>query len=165
MALKTIMTALAVTAGLGLATAGAALAAETQPVPATPGGKALVARQAHFKEQGAAFKAIGDELKKDTPDKAVIAANATKVKGTAAALPSWFPKGSGPETGLKTAAKPDVWTDAAGFEAAAMRLQAETTKLADISAGGDLDAIKAQFRATGGACKNCHDKFRVPEQH
>ncbi|MDB5433894.1 MAG: cytochrome [Phenylobacterium sp.] len=165
MALKTIMTALAVTAGLGLATAGAALAAETQPVPTTPGGKALVARQAHFKEQGAAFKAIGDELKKDTPDKAVIAANATKVKGTAAALPSWFPKGSGPETGLKTAAKPDVWTDAAGFEAAAMRLQAETTKLADISAGGDLDAIKAQFRATGGACKNCHDKFRVPEQH
>lgn len=165
MAPKTIMAALAVTAALGAAIAGAALAAETQPAPTTPGGKALVARQAHFKEQGAAFKAIADELKKDTPDKAVIAANATKIKGTAAALPSWFPKGSGPETGLKTAAKPDVWTDAADFEAAAMKLQAETTKLADIAAGGDLDAIKAQFRATGGACKNCHDKFRVPEQH
>ncbi|HEX4713008.1 cytochrome c [Phenylobacterium sp.] len=165
MALRKIMTALAVTATLGVAAAGAALAAETQPAPTTAGGKALVARQAHFKEQGAAFKAIGDELRKDSPDKAVIAANATKVKGTAAALPTWFPKGSGPETGLKTAAKPDVWSDAAGFEAAAMKLQVETTKLADVAAGGDLDAIKAQFRATGGACKNCHDKFRVPDQH
>ena len=165
MALKTTMMALALTGGLGLATAGMALAADPTPVPTTPGGKALVTRQAHFKEQGAAFKAINDELKKDAPDKAVIAANATKVKGTAAALPSWFPKGSGPETGLKTAAKAEIWTDAEGFAAAATRLQGETTKLAEVATAGDMDAIKAQFRATGGACKNCHDKYRVPEQH
>jgi hypothetical protein len=49
MALRKIMTALAVTATLGVAAAGAALAAETQPAPTTAGGKALVARQAHFK--------------------------------------------------------------------------------------------------------------------
>ena len=165
MALRTIMTALALTAGLGLTTAGAALAADPSPAPTTPGGKALVARQAHFKEQGAVFKAINDEARKDTPDKAVIAANAAKLKALAADLPTWFPKGSGPETGLPTAAKPEIWTDADGFAAAAAKLQDEATKLAAVSAGGDMDAIKAQFRAAAGACKACHDKYRTPEQH
>jgi cytochrome c556 len=164
MALRTIATALGVTAGLAMAT-GVALAGDTLPTPTTPGGKALVARQAHFKDQGAAFKALNDELKKDAPDKAAIAADAGKLKANGVALPTWFPKGSGPETGLKTAAKPEVWTDAAGFEAAAGKFQTETAKLADVASAGDLDAIKAQVRATGGACKNCHDSYRGPDQH
>ena len=165
MALRTIMTALALTAGLGLTTAGAALAADPSPAPTTPGGKALVARQAHFKEQGAVFKAINDETRKDMPDKAAIAANAAKLKTIAADLPTWFPKGSGPETGLPTAAKPEIWTDADGFAAAAAKLEDETAKLAAVSAAGDLEAIKLQFRAAAGACKACHDKYRAPEQH
>ncbi len=165
MALKTMMMALALTGGLGLTMTGAALAADPAPAPTTPGGKALVARQAHFKEQGATFKAINDEARKDTPDKAAIAASAAKLNALAADLPTWFPKGSGPETGLPTAAKPEIWTDADGFAAAAAKLQDESAKLAAVSAGGDLDAIKAQFRATGGVCKTCHDKYRVPEQH
>jgi cytochrome c556 len=164
MALRTIMTALAVTAGLGLLTAGTALAADPAPAPTTPGGKALVTRQAHFKEQNATFKAINDEIRKDMPEKAAIAASAAKLKALAADLPTWFPKGSGPETGLPTAAKPEIWTDADGFEAAAAKLRDETDKLAAVSTGGDLDAIKAQVRATAGACKNCHDKYRAPDQ-
>jgi cytochrome c556 len=165
MALRTIVTALALTAGLGLVAAGTALAADPPPAPTTPGGKALVARQAHFKEQNAIFKAIGDETRKDAPDKAVIAADAAKLKALGADLPTWFPKGSGPETGLPTAAKPEIWTDADGFAAAAAKLQDETAKLAAVSTGGDMDAIKAQVRVTAGACKLCHDKYRAPEQH
>jgi len=157
MARKTLIAALA---GLGLL-AGAALAADpVLPAAATPAGQALMARQAHFREQSAGFKAIGDELKKDAPDKAAIAANATKIKGTAEALPSWFPKGSGPETGLKTAAKADIWTDAEGFDAAATVLQTETVKLEQVAMGGDLDAIKTQYRAVGAACGACHAKYR-----
>lgn len=165
MALRTIMRALAVTVGLGLATAGTALAADPPPAPTTPGGKALVARQAHFKEQNATFKAINDETRKDAPDKAAIAASAAKLKALAVDLPTWFPKGSGPETGLPTAAKPEIWTDADGFAAAAAKLQDETAKLAAVSTGGDMDAIKAQVRATAAACKTCHDKYRTPDQH
>lgn len=162
MAVKSTTMALALLAGLGLA-ASSSLAADTGP--ATPGGKAVVARQAHFKEQNAAFRAINDELRKDAPDKAVITANATRMKSMAADLPSWFPKGSGPETGLKTAAKAEIWTDAEGFAGAAAKLQEETVKLEQVAMAGDLDAIKAQVRATGGACKNCHDRFRAPDQH
>jgi cytochrome c556 len=138
--------------------AGAVLAAD--PAPATPGGKAVLARQAHYRELNGAFRAINEQLRGDTPDKAVIATEAGKMKALAADLPSWFPKGSGPEAGVKTAAKAEIWTDAEGFDAAAMRLQVETAKLADVATAGDPEAIKAQARAIGGACKNCHDKYR-----
>src|SRR4051812_5292453 len=122
MALKTTMTALAVTWGLALA-AGAAVAADPTPVPAptSPGGKAVLTRQGHYKELGAAFGGINAELRKDAPDKALIAANAGKMKALAADLPSWFPKGSGPEAGVKTQAKAEIWTDAAGFATAVTR--------------------------------------------
>jgi cytochrome c556 len=165
MAPRTIMRALALTLGLGLAAAGTALAADPSPPATTPGGKALLARQAHFKDQAATFKAIGDETRKDAPDKAAIAAGAAKLKALAADLPTWFPKGSGPETGLPTAAKPEIWTDADGFATAAAKFQDESARLAAVSTGGDMDAIKAQFRATAGACKTCHDMYRAPDQH
>src|SRR5439155_26585798 len=136
------------------------------PAPATPGGKAVLARQAHYKELNKAFGGIGGELRKDAPDKALIAANATTAAGLAKDLPSWFPKGSGPEAGVKTAAKAEIWTDAAGFAVAVGKLQDETAKLQQAATAGDMDAIKAQVRATAGACKNCHDTYRAPaEQH
>src|SRR5438105_8253408 len=111
---------------LALSLAGASVAAlahEEGPVPNTPGGKAAAQRHKNFKQMGGAFKAILDELKKDTPDTAVVAANAHKVKTFAADLPHWVPKGSGPETGMKTLAKPVIWSDPKGFGAAATRLQ------------------------------------------
>jgi cytochrome c556 len=157
MALRTITTALALTAGL--MPAAGAIAQDTAPT--TPGGKAVVARQAHYKDLNKAFGAIGAELRKDAPDKAAIAANATAAAGLAKDVPTWFPKGSGPEAGVKTAAKAEIWTDAAGFEAAATKLRDETAKLQQAATGGDIDAVKAQFRATAGACKNCHDSYRA----
>ena len=67
--------------------------------------------------------------------------------------------------GVKTAAKAEIWTDAAGFTAAVSKLQDETAKLQTVATAGDIDAIKAQARATAGACKNCHDTYRASEQH
>ena len=162
MALRNMTAALALMAGLGLA-AGAAVAADAV-FPNTPIGNAVKARHEHFKQQGGAFKAINDELKKDAPSMAVITPAAVKVKASAADLPNWFPKGSGPESKLETDAKPEVWNDAAGFQAAAKKFQAESTKLAAVATAGDLDAVKAQAKATGGACKNCHDTYRVPKK-
>ena len=49
-------------------------------------------------------------------------------------------------------------------DAAANRLQVEISKLQQLSAAGAVAAVKAQVPAVGGACKNCHDKFRVPEK-
>lgn len=142
-----------------LAAAGVALAQEP-----SPGAKAVQARQAHYKELGKAFGALGAELRKDAPDKAAIAADATAVATLANDVPTWFPKGSGPEAGVKTAAKAEIWTDASGFAEAVAKLQAETAKLQQAATAGDLDAVKAQARATAGACKACHDKYRAPDE-
>jgi cytochrome c556 len=138
------------------AAAGAAMALDAKG--------AAAARHENFKQLGGAFKGLNDELKKGQPNKAAVAADARKVKGLADALPSWFPKGSGPETGVHTHAKAQVWSDPAGFAAAAQRLQAETGKLQQFAAAGDLAAVKSQVAAVGGACKNCHDKYRQPEK-
>jgi cytochrome c556 len=162
---RTKFNALALTAGIALA-AGAAVAHDGHdgPPPNTPGGKAAWARHDNFKAQGAAFKTILDELKKEAPDQAVLSSNATKLKTSSMALPSWFPKGSGPESGVKTDAKAEVWSDAAGFAAASKRFQAETGKLQALASAGDVAGVKGQARAVGGACKNCHDTYRVPEK-
>lgn len=159
------MMAIATTVALGLSVAaGGAIAHDMGKVPNTPAGKAVVARHNNFKQQGVAFKAINDELKKDNPDNAVLTANAAKLKALVGALPSWFPKGSGPESRIKTDAKGEIWTDAAGFQAAANRLQVEVSKLNQFAVAGDWSGFKGQVRPVGGSCKNCHDKFRVPEK-
>lgn len=148
--------ALAIAAGLATA-AGGALAQGAMV-------QAVKDRQAHFKQQGRAFKGILDELKKEAPDKTLIATNAATLKGLAAQLPTWFPKGSGPETRVKMEAKPEIWSDPAGFAEVAKRFQAETVKFDQIAASGDIAAVKGEVRAVGGACKACHDKYRVQDK-
>jgi cytochrome c556 len=39
-------------------------------------------------------------------------------------------------------------------------MQAEMSKLAVVAKAGNIDTLKAQVGATGGACKACHDNFR-----
>lgn len=164
MARNSIGWAAAAAAGLMVAAGGALAHDHMGKMPTTAGGKAAYARHENFKKQGAAFKAINDELRKGDPDKAVIARNAAALKTLTAQLPTWFPKGSGPESGFKTDAKPEVWSDAAGFQAAVNRLQVEASRLNELAAAGDINAVKGQARATFGACKGCHDKYRVPEK-
>lgn len=158
----------AVAAGAAMAfamVAGGVFAHENLgPPPKTPAGKAAFARHHNFKQLGAGFKAILDEIKKGQPDNTVVSSNAAKLKGLASQLPSWFPKGSGAESGVKSDAKPEVWADPAGFAAAANRLQVETSKLDQFARAGDLPGVREQVRAVGGACKNCHDKYRKPER-
>lgn len=156
--------AAAVGVGVALIASVAVAHDDMGPIPDTPLAKAAAARHQNFKQLGGAFKGIFDQVKKDAPDTAVISANAAKMNTLASQLPSWFPKGSGAESGVKTDAKPDVWSDPQGFAAAIAKLQAATGKLQQVAATGDVAAIKAQIQATGGACKNCHDNYRVPDK-
>ncbi|GBG00842.1 hypothetical protein AZSI13_01690 [Azospira sp. I13] len=45
----------------------------------------------------------------------------------------------------------------------ARAFNAEANKLAEVAAGGDINAIKVQFGKTGETCKSCHDKYRVKD--
>lgn len=92
------------------------------------------------------------------PFDAGAAASNAAVAESMSKLP-WAAFGDGTDKG-DTRAKPEIWSDKAKFMAASEKMQGEMTKLAAVAKGGNLDAIKAQVGATGGACKACHDDFR-----
>jgi cytochrome c556 len=120
----------------------------------------IEARQAGFKKIGGTFKALNDQLHSPAPDKAQIAALANQLKGLTPAISTWFPAGTGPEAGVKTAAKAEIWQKNDVFKADAKALQAETDKLASVAAAGDLAAIGAQVHEVGAKCGACHTEFR-----
>ena len=60
----------------------------------------------------------------------------------------------------KTKALPAVFDDAAGFKAAAGRLENEASRLASLSRTGDEAAVKAQIGAVGKTCGGCHNDYR-----
>jgi cytochrome c556 len=59
----------------------------------------------------------------------------------------------------RTDAKAAIWDEQPKFKDLSEKMQAEVLKLQAASRTGDLDTLKAAYRATGAACKNCHDAF------
>jgi cytochrome c556 len=93
------------------------------------------------------------------PFDAKVAADSAAVAEFASKLP-WA--GFGPGTDKpESKAKPEIWTSKAKFDDYARKMETEMVKLAVAAKSGNLDGIKAAVNATGGACKACHDDFRV----
>jgi cytochrome c556 len=108
---------------------------------------AIAARKANFKEIGGAFKTINDEIKSGAPDVNTVRPLARDIASRSALQLKNFPRGSGPESGVKTRAKAAIWSDQAGFN----KLQ------------NDMVASASTRAALGATCKNCHDRFREEE--
>lgn len=90
-------------------------------------------------------------------DAAAIKANVELLK-TLSVLP-WAGFVEGSQAG--TSAKPEVWSDAAGFKAAQSKFEGAVDKLAVAANSGDLDRVRAAFGDVGASCKACHDSYRV----
>jgi len=138
--------------------AGYLAAAELTPA------EIIKTRQEHLKDMGASMKAIVDQVKTGKPDVSIATDAAKKIAAYSRELPKWFPKGTGDEAGIKTAAKPEIWAQPDDFQAAAEKLPPEADKLVEAAATGDAAMIGAQLQATGKACQGCHKVFRVPPQ-
>jgi cytochrome c556 len=152
-----LTTALAVTAAA--VTCASVTIAQNQSAAET-----VKSRQQGLKSLGAAFKLIRDELRSESPDAAKIRAAAADITHAAGAIGIWFPAGTGPESGVKTDAKPEVWTDAAGFAAARTAFVREADKWAQLSNSADRSAWKDAAASLGQSCKGCHDKYRVKKE-
>ena len=61
---------------------------------------------------------------------------------------------------VKSAALPAVYSEPDKFRQAQDRLQAESSKLYEVSKAGDEAAVKSQIGAVGKACGGCHETFR-----
>ncbi|MEJ6010633.1 cytochrome c [Novosphingobium aquae] len=133
--------------------------------PDTPGGRAADARHENFEALGDAFKTIGDELKAQAPDAQKVRAAAATVAAKAKDMPGWFPAGSGPDAGLKTDAKADVWTKPDEFRTVMTAFQDSSVKLlaaADgFAAGQPVVGLQEAVKQAGGTCKKCHDGFKT----
>jgi len=72
-----------------------------------------------------------------------------------------FPEGT--ETGGGTEAAPAIWEDRAGFEEA-LAAWREATDAAIAAKPATLEEAKPLLGEVFGACKNCHDTYRIEEE-
>ena len=117
----------------------------------------IITRKAGFDLQNGAFGAI----------RAAVAAKADLKPYADAAggivawgkqIPLAFPKGS--DTGNGTHAKPNIWTDNAGFVKDANDLVTAAEKLQTLIKANDLSGVADQVKAVGAACGACHRTYR-----
>lgn len=117
-------------------------------------------RQKAMKDNGAAIKILAEIAEGKSPfDAAVVKTNAEINAARLETVKDLFPAGSenGPP---ETFAKPEIWSDAAGFEAARTAARDAALALAGVT---DQAQYGEALGKLGGGCKNCHEKFRRPK--
>lgn len=144
-----------VTVALALA-AGSALAATNAEI--------VKARMDHYKTIGKNFKAINDEVKKPSPSVPALQGYAKAINELAPQVPTWFPKGTGIGEGVKTAAKPEIWSKPQDFAKAADNFKVQAAAFYAVTQKGDVAAIQTQVPKLGGACKTCHEQFKAKDE-
>lgn len=140
---------------------GIALICVVAGVQANDTANLVEARQQSFKKMGGAMKAINEELKADEADSARIKSAVQTLVEKAAELHTWFPAGSGQESGIETDALDYIWKNTEKFSEADKALVAETETLKTLSEGSDYSALKKQLKAVKDACSSCHKSFRA----
>jgi cytochrome c556 len=118
----------------------------------------IVTRQAGFDLQNGSFAAIRAALTVKVDIKP-YADTASGIVSWAKQIPLVFPKGS--ETGHDTKAKPEIWSDSAGFAKDAEDLATAAQKLTDLIKAGDSAGATDQVKVVGNACGACHRTYRV----
>lgn len=126
---------------------------------------AIHARQTHYKEIGRSMKGIMDQLHAPSPSVPAIQGYAKTIADYGPQIATWFPKGSGSTAGLKTAAKEEIWAKPQEFARQVDGFRLESAKFYAVTQHGDLDSIRAEAAKLGGACKSCHEEFRVRDEH
>ncbi|WP_051329219.1 c-type cytochrome [Geminicoccus roseus] len=121
----------------------------------------IAKRQATMKALGKEMGAIKELLTGSPEELAQVREHALKISATAPEIPAMFPEGS--DQG-KTDALPAVWSDPAGFEAAATRMGELADALAASSDSGDAKQVTAAFATLGKeGCGGCHQTYRKPQ--
>jgi cytochrome c556 len=137
---------------VGLATALPASAQFAKPEDA------IKYRKAVFTVMATHFGRVAAMANGKMPFDAKVAADSAQVATSMSVLP-YVAFIDGTDKG-DTKAKPEIWSEADKFKAAAGKMQEEMAKFNTAAKGGNIDAIKAAAGETGKACKGCHDTYR-----
>jgi len=107
-----------------------------------------------------AMKPLGAIAKKQAPfDPAVVKTSATTIADNLKKAHELFPAGS---DGGESRAKPEIWTDRAGFDKQMKDAQAAAVALQSVK---EEAAFLPALRTLGGSCKSCHEMYRLPEKN
>lgn len=141
-----------------LASAGAALA------QLKPDLRAIAnARHEGMEAIGKSMQAVGKEMRGGSPDAAVMRREAANIHRLALASRGWYPKGSGPELGIKTEATSNIWTDWSSFTARQREFITASAKFDQAARATDMAATGAAVKALGATCKGCHDSYKAKD--
>ena len=123
---------------------------------------AIKGRQACMKAHGASMGVMVPMFKGEKPyDNAAIQAVLAKEEAACADWSKFWGADTMKGETAETWAKPEIWSDAKGFETAGGNwYKAYTT----IKATTDEAGFKATFPALGSSCQGCHEKFRRPKE-
>ena len=117
-------------------------------------------RQSYFTLLAMNFGPIAGMLKGDMPwDDAKVVEFANTFAAIAGTdVTKAFPPGSDKGT---TRAKPEIWENTEDFAEKFANLQKAALGLKAAAATGDKATIGEAVKATGGACKACHDEYKA----
>ena len=117
-------------------------------------------RHENFEHMGEAFEDIDREIKRASPDIGRIQRHAGQIDVWAQDQIHWFPVGSGPESGIKTDAKAEIWERPTEFKALQDEFVIEARELKNIADNSPVDMLAAQIHKTGEVCSQCHETYR-----
>ena len=141
--------------------------AQQQPAGGPPGGmpspadQAIKYRQALYTLIGGNFGPIGAVLQGRAEfNPADVKKRAERTAFLATLVPDAFPEIS--KTG-NTKARPEVWSNPAGFAKASKNLVDSTAALVAVlqKDNSNSEAFRSAAGAVGQACKGCHEDFRA----
>lgn len=149
------------TMAAGVLAACATEPAEETPAAAGPEPAIIAERQDNFEAIGDSFKAIRTQLESGSPDNAAMLNAATELNAAAQKIEGHFPAGTSVDDGYDTEALATIWEKPQEFRAAHEMLVERSAEMVRLAEAGDPAAVEAYVKELGGACKNCHDTFRL----
>jgi cytochrome c556 len=143
---------------------GVALALPSAAQDVTPeehAANATATRQAVFKLLGFNIGPIGGMARGMVEfDAAIAERNAQRIAALAPMIPDLFAAMDTREFDVQTLALPIIWDNMDELADLTNKLVEAANNFADIAAGGDQAETMAALQSLGGACGNCHERFR-----
>lgn len=123
---------------------------------------AIKGRQGCMKSHGKMMGELAAMFKGETPyDAAAVQTALAADEAACADWSKWWGEDTQKGETAETWTKPEIWTDAAGFNAVGEDFYG---KYMALKATTDETGFKAAFPELGNGCKGCHDKFRRPKE-
>lgn len=148
---------------LGFTAIACLTAVAAAQTPARTPAELIRNRQAGYKQMLASFRVLFDQSKAGEPSVEAIRTHAANVARIAPNVGGWFPPGTGPETGVPTRAKAEIWANQADFRQRSAALVVAARQVEAAARAGNVEAFRAAFPALRQTCSDCHDRYRGPE--